>query len=321
MDDFKHKPINLEEDSFRIIRLFKGKNEPISCELIHARLHDVKDLIEYEALSYTWGDTCNQHIIKVDEKEMLVTENLFLALLHLRYEYEDRILWIDAISIDQNNVKERGHQVRQMGSIYGHAERVVIWLGPATLATDVVMSSMQLLAREANKHACRRWEVSDKRWYKLWSIGQPLSPDSFHEGFIIQQREGMDTLLSRPWFKRVWIIQEVANARSAKVVCGTKSISTHIFAIYPSLLDVEPESHCQAILDIMPGPARNSSWWIENRSLHTLLLKFRGSEATDPRDIVYALIGMSSDGSSTDKLVPDYDKSMEEVVRDTVAFL
>jgi len=134
-------------------------------------------------------------------------------------------------------------------------------------------------------------------------------------------REGLVSLLARSWLKRIWILQEVANARAAEVVCGTISLSARVFALTPSLLGITPDSHCQAVLDIMPGPSRRSSCWAEEHNLLTLLVKFSESEASDPRDKIYALLGMSSDACDTDLLSPNYNKSDQEVVRNTISFL
>jgi hypothetical protein len=71
----------------------------------------------------------------------------------------------------------------------------------------------------------------------------------------------------------------------------------------------------------MPGRLRGETWWTEKRDLYNLLLKFSESEASDPRDKVYALLGISSDASDTDSLRPDYTKDLQEVIRDTSLFL
>ena len=71
----------------------------------------------------------------------------------------------------------------------------------------------------------------------------------------------------------------------------------------------------------MPGPSRKESWWGKKRNLHILLFKFRGSLATDQRDRIFALIGMSSDASDSKILVADYKKSLSDVIRDTSLFL
>jgi hypothetical protein len=71
----------------------------------------------------------------------------------------------------------------------------------------------------------------------------------------------------------------------------------------------------------MPGRLREETWWSENRDLYNLLLKFSESKASDPRDKVYVLLGISSDACDTNSLRPDYTKGLQEVIRDTSLFL
>jgi ankyrin repeat protein len=71
----------------------------------------------------------------------------------------------------------------------------------------------------------------------------------------------------------------------------------------------------------MPGFSREESWWRQNRNLYTLLVKFRESKATDERDIIYALLGISSNAFRSDILYPDYRKSLQQVIQDTTSFL
>jgi FAD/FMN-containing dehydrogenase len=78
------------------------------------------------------------------------------ALRDLRYHEKDRVLWIDALCIDQNNNEERGEQVQQMGSIYSKAERVIIWL-------DYVMYHIKQLEKEYTKHASNSQDIADKQ--------------------------------------------------------------------------------------------------------------------------------------------------------------
>jgi hypothetical protein len=204
-----------------------------------------------------------------------------------------------------------------MASIYSEAERVIIWLGLATPDTDFIMLFMKQLEERSIEHACNNWEASDERWVASWSIIQTgMSSD-----LTFRQRQGLASLLGRSWFKRVWILQEVAYARTAEVVCGTESVSAKIFALTPSLVGITPGPHCQAVLDIMPGPSRKSSWWTRKRNLQTLLLKFGKSKASDPRDIIYALLGMSSDACNTDLLQANYERSIWRVIHDTISFL
>jgi len=113
---------------------------------------------------------------------------------------------------------------------------------------------------------------TDIRWMEIWSATQ-LASGCVYQHVKDRQREGLEFLLGQSWFKRIWILQEVANTKTAVVVCGTMHVSARIFALAPSLLGVNPELHCQAVLDIFPGSSREDSWWSQERDLHTLLLK------------------------------------------------
>jgi ankyrin repeat protein len=310
MDVFDYEPIALERPAFRILQLLRGNGPAIECTLYQAFL-DGTDTVPYDALSYTWGGTDKTSTIIVNGKTFDITENLHSALQHLRSENTDTILWVDAICIDQSNKLERGHQVQQMCKIYSQAEEVIVWLGQATDETDLFMDSLERLEEYSSTHEHRSWDLM--QWNTFWLL-VPLHPDC-------KPREGLDLLLGRPWFSRVWILQEIANAKKASVWCGTKSVRARTFALAPSLIGVKPERHCQAVLDIMPGRLRGDTWWSENRDLYNLLLKFSGSEASDQRDKVYALLGISSDASDTDSLRPDYTKDVQEVIRDTSLFL
>lgn len=321
MAPFKYEPIDLEGPAFRLVRLLKGNNvENIRCELFQAWLPSVGDGIPYEALSYTWGGTEKPETIEIHGGILNATLNLYLAMQQLRFEHEDRIVWIDAICIDQGNMEERGHQVQQMAEIYHKAEQVLVWLGSGTDETDLFMNSINRLQEEAFKLPCHHWKHSDIRWMEIWSITQ-LTSGCLHQHAQYQQREGLQLLLRRSWFKRIWILQEVAKARAAVIICGTKSVLARFFALAPSLIGVNPDAHCQAVLDIFPGPSRKDSWWSQKRDLYTLLVKFGKSQATEPRDIIYSLLGMSSNAQDTDRLRPNYSKPMTEVIREVTSFI
>ena len=317
---YKYNPIDLEGPAIRLVRLLKGNfTDGILCELFDAWLHQAEGGIPYEALSYTWGSTEKTAKITMNGFTMGVTENLYVALQHLRLDDSDRILWVDAICINQEHIQERGHQVQQMRDIYREAEQVVIWLGQGTTESDLVMDSMKQLHENVVKVE-GDWRRSAELWMHPWPVIQPTRGD-VHTYQNARQLEGLEALLRRPWFGRIWILQEIANARVATVVCGKKTVSARTFALVPSLLNIKPDRHCQAVLDIMPGFSRKESWWSQKRNLHTLLAKFRESEATDPRDAIYALLGISSDACDIDFLRPDYTKTLQQVIRDTTSFL
>ncbi|UKZ69145.1 uncharacterized protein TrAtP1_010154 [Trichoderma atroviride] len=316
-NNYEYDKIDLDGPAFRLVRLHQGDCGDLSCDLFQAVLHQRDEIIPYEALSYTWGPTGGHHSLVVNAQKMSITANLYLALKSLRYPHSDRILWIDAVCINQSNVKERNHQVAQMSHIYKQASRVIFFLGNATFTTDAFMLFMQLVQQECSKHAYRSWTRDDERWKKIWAVAQEKT-----QAFDDVPRQGLKSLLSRPWFRRVWILQEVANAKSAVVCCGNFAIAANIFAIAPIIFGIDPSVHCQSVIDIMPGPWRQSSWWSEKPCLYTLLIKFGETEASEPRDLIYALKAIAADSDSDSPvLTPDYNKTESRLVCDVVGFL
>jgi hypothetical protein len=121
-----------DTNSIRIIELFPAldRDKPIIINLSEFPLNSPT---EYEALSYTWDNQKPTRDITCNEKSLCVTENVFQALRHLRSRRaRKRILWIDAICINQKDQAEKTSQVSMMGDIYARAHRVNVWLSRST---------------------------------------------------------------------------------------------------------------------------------------------------------------------------------------------
>lgn len=302
LETYQYTPLRPGDLTFRLLKLLKYQGPELECELFPQPLSN-GDHVPYEALSYVWGSNELVECIKLNEKRLWITDNLYCALQYLRLQDRDRYLWIDAICINQDDKEEQSWQVQQMGKIYGLAEGVLFWLGKATREIMCLMDSLN----------------QDPR----------ATPDSLREQLKLDDhglrhyRTGLRQVLGRQWFTRVWILQEVANARKGTVYCGTRSVPAEIFARAPSVVGEVPQPHCQAILEIMPGPSRARSWWgqKQKRNLYTLLLSFQTSKATDERDKIYALLGMSSDPLDAQRIPIDYTKPVHKVVHRAVAYL
>ncbi|KAM0132205.1 hypothetical protein ACHAPC_002985 [Botrytis cinerea] len=311
MYPYQYQSINLGRPSIRLLQLYKGHwTDKIRGHFISAWFDDPDSIIPYSALSYTWGCINKVEEIIVDSARIKVTFNLHMALKHLRSREEDQIFWIDALCINQENVHEKIHQIRQMGDTYKKAEKVVVWLGRGTEETDLVMDAMKRLQKASLSWHSAEWKDKASGW---------VDENNEHLSNMCEQ---MRLLLDRPWFRRIWILQEVANARRTMTVhCGSISIPATIFSQFPALIALNPTVHCQSVLDIMPGISRNESWWAQGQKLQTLLIKFRESEATDDRDKIYALLGMSSDAQRSNILDPKCDKSSQQVIREAISFI
>jgi hypothetical protein len=160
-------------------------------------------------------------------------------------------------------------------------------------------------------------KAHDSRWRTLWNDEQ------LYEDSPILLR-GLVSLLARLWFRRSWILQEVCFAETGVVTCGTKEIAAHIFALAPWLLGHNPEAHCKAVLNMMPGATRSTRIFLSGRDMrnfYSLLRRFHRSEATDPRDQVYALLSMATDANMAGFPEVDYGKEFEEVVDSIFAYL
>jgi hypothetical protein len=97
---------------------------------------------------FTVGETRLISTIQVNEHTLKITKSLRSALFYLRKSDEPRTLWVDAICINQNDLKERGDQVRNMGEIYSRTSRTVVWLGPGDEETDRAFKVRGQLAQE-----------------------------------------------------------------------------------------------------------------------------------------------------------------------------
>lgn len=325
MATFKYENISLKRPSFRLLRLLNSdsNDDSIKCELFESRLPPSEDVGDYAAISYTWGSRYKPFEVIINGSRTAVTKNVYLLLRDLRCQKKDKdlIFWIDALCIDQDNEEERGQQVQQMGSIYSNAERVIIWLGESTFDTDYAMDHMKQLEQQLEKDDMKCISSSLETLHEHLESTWSTLTHSLNDALMDLLVEGLQSLLHRKWYTRVWIIQEAVNAQAAEIFCGSKSVSASIFTYMPSLLKITPNSYWEPILNVLPGPLRDHSWWSERPNLFTMLNKFQNSEATDPRDHIYALLDISSDTYKADLLKADYTKDIKDVIFDTVSFL
>ncbi|KAF4813032.1 Heterokaryon incompatibility protein 6, OR allele [Colletotrichum tropicale] len=325
---FTYTPFDLDRAYFRLLILHKGcKHDKINCSVFQACLsnrqsqeekeikQDGETILPYEALSYCWGDTRMRNMITVDGKALFITENLHDALQYLRRTEEDRILWVDAICIDQSNVKERGHQVGWMGELYRRAEEVLCWLGHTEHIVGHLLALLEKFMTQVPRVAWKNWPVTDDRWRQVWEDVCANQPQHDYSSQL-------KCLMAKEWFSRVWIIQEVANARKASIGCSEGWISAKAFAIAPPLLNVHLSNQCQAVIDIMPGPTRRQLGRAQKTNICSLLWTFRESQASDPRDRLYALLGLASDLRGKEgSIVADYTRSEEALTEDILSYL
>ncbi|KAI0008208.1 heterokaryon incompatibility protein-domain-containing protein, partial [Xylariaceae sp. FL0662B] len=319
-----------------------GLDKPIICTLLVADviIHEGMGIVEegdprevpYEALSYTWGAPVFSQPIHINGILFHTTENLDSALRHLRLTDSKRYLWIDALCINQFDVKEKSIQVGRMFPIYKKARRVVAWNSGWTSQKSAVLST----------------------------VLENLSKSQQHSSECLPRLRGLHEFLvgacGPPLFKRTWVRQEAFAARDLVMQFGDLQISwkdyeniKDFIALIGDRLDVSPPSASPDFTDaiylkspyyaiktlVQPGYAVNQKA-VHGRdeaakdapvSLLDGLVFSSCFGVTDPRDLVYGILGFTTVpisqmgvdiGKPTLKI--DYSRSVSEVYQSVVLY-
>lgn len=342
--------------SIRLLELHSSAGD-IVCSLHEV---DLDTAPPYDALSYTWGDprppllqsiapqlynrrfpiSCNGCLIEV-------TTNLYHALQRLlaidrsrpRWDkiYLQRLVWIDAICINQEDELEKSTQVAMMEDIYKRANLVVCWLGQEDRYTEPALRLANYLAQ-----------------IPVEKYGQYSGLGITHSDIPSKDWEALVALLRRPYWRRAWITQEIVLAQKLLLLCGSFEISwsmlvrcsdfiaqtqtwRHLFVMSSQFSSVQDHINRRELRPVgvsLQALARMKTELPEGKNPSILVLMMgRGTDASNPRDNVYALLGLtkelintrqpSTDGRGpfgqlalSQLPVPDYKKPVERVYSD-----
>jgi hypothetical protein len=200
---------------------------PLECDLLPTEL----GALPYEALSYVWGTGEFCHTLLCHGKVLQVSRNLFRALHFLRRKSQKRVLWVDAVCINQSDPAEKETQIPLMGDIYSKAARSLIWLGEADVEvlsgfwTLRVLHPLSLIMNNYEKLTPLRESFKHEKKIELNSQGHV---SVFH--IIIRE------LLEREWFTRTWTLQELLLNSSSVFMCGRHTLPVRMLAAYTRLM-------------------------------------------------------------------------------------
>lgn len=247
---YKYSPLSSTRHTrCLILEPATDRSAELCCSLIEIWLDD-PDIIKEDgqlgflALSYVWGAKTGTRPIKCDGMSLLVTPNCELALRYLRHPDAWRVLWVDALVIDQENIAERSQQVALMPDIYRRAGMVCIWLGEGT---ETSRTFFRLSKDAADNPGKLKLPASIAKVIFNGSEDQelPLSQLSdtpglagmvrllqLHESWRVATGSDMNELRSRDvksileaeWYSRVWTQQEYALAKTVVVKFGDESM-------------------------------------------------------------------------------------------------
>ena len=296
--------LDRDNNEIRILVLHPGAGEePLRADL---EKYPLDDCPAFEALSYAWGDPKGVEPIFIDRSSVMVAQNLRVALRNIRHAQSRRVLWIDAICIDQFNTGERNHQVFLMNRVYSVADKVLIWLGEARIESDLAIDRLYELAQgKAIRH-------SEKKSLRTLIY---------------------DGLIDREWWSRLWIVQEVVLARSDPVLmCGSRCLDweTYNRAFFPCewiSMGWERLPHILNMLALFVLRSRLSRHRAklhdcagESEGLGAILNHTKDFRTNDPRDKIYGCLGLLPK-AQREAIRPEYQKPIGLLYHEVAQFL
>lgn len=252
---------------------------------------------EFTALSYTWADASGDRSLREtifigsEWAPLPITSNCAAALRRLRSQTEVRVVWVDSICIDQDNTSERSHQVGLMRDIYSNARRVIIFLGDDGTTQTPEGALMRRMSEEAF-YAGRGVQF---RWTRE------------------RDYPAVQALFSRPYWSRIWVIQEVLLSKEAVVVLGGSSVP--LSNILKGQISGRTVTHVFPSWTQLTGPSVDG----DGDAASELLMKTASCHATDPRDRIFALLGLVQ-GAHLEGLVADYTKASGDIYTGIAAY-
>ncbi|KAH7324724.1 heterokaryon incompatibility protein-domain-containing protein [Stachybotrys elegans] len=345
--NFRYRPLNTQHgEDFRLLILEPGPwDAEIRCKLKHAAFDTAP---EYEAISYAWGDENKRKDIWLENCQHAITENLEVALRYLRHPSAPRILWTDSLCINQDRAHqdEKEAQLLKMNTIYTGASDVLAWTG---VEAPTSHEALRIL------NAFGKWCVDHDDAIDAHMQDPNPQYSSMHDlieghGFPLESQnwDCVWEFLERPYWSRVWVIQELAvrgrgmDAKPCKIICGRQHIDKGVFEmactgllalVMPQqsspLTSVQGDMHeplksmllrgrghppglsmCQVVWAANPVRAKPRLPWLQ-----TVTWRF---EASKDHDKIYALLGLVEESDQAVK--PSYRKSTSEMLMDYVRF-
>jgi len=270
----------------------------------------------YIALSYCWGDPNSEVPIDVNGHSFRATANLHEALLRLRNLGKYKV-WADAVCINQGDRQERSLQVRLMKQIFSKAKEVIACVGtPSAINMEAMSVLSQPPCLFPEKHRHRQSLVA-----RLRIKGSKNSPDPDYsedlksriQGIQGSGRTALDQFFALPYWKRVWIVQEVSVAAKVTIVCGNQWMGWDLLSIADAFYQESESDGWSYVKQLILF--RDEFRQGQRPSLFHAITQTRESLSTDPRDKIFALLGLCHDG---EHLVPypNYKQSELEILRD-----
>ena len=327
-----YRPLDKDRREIRILHIQGSHDQeaPVQCELeTVSLLADPKP--RYEAISYCWGDKKDRERMILNDVKFEAPASAAIVIRKFRPISGYRALWIDALCINQDDLQERGHQVKLMGQVYGSTLQTLIWLGDHSTTIERAIETIKTISSDFFD------DVFDSRGH--FKTFQLIHDDRWSEVLGQGSINAIFQLLEIPWFSRVWVVQEAALASRSLCYCGPfeitwREICRAIMFIVNQFPDpyFAPSNQSRSgvemcILGYMHfGLPMDSYANTSDREepyvmrLPSLLSMARNLNATDARDKFYGLLGLTQwahdDQEFPGYVTVDYSKAVFAVFRD-----
>ena len=167
------------------------------------------------ALSYVWGDPAAVCDVEINGIAAKIGANLYAALHAIQKNTDFRVLWADALCINQSDNEENSWQVQQMAAIYSRARATISWLGPLSADSKLALETLVELKKKARGSF---WSIQE-------AMGRGSPPRRIKNGALqiagdSSRWNAIVNMCARPYWSRIWIFQEMACARDRYFLCG-----------------------------------------------------------------------------------------------------
>ncbi|KAK0638638.1 heterokaryon incompatibility protein-domain-containing protein, partial [Cercophora newfieldiana] len=329
---FSYQPLDETKREIRLLTICDPKKRACTSRLIHCEINHVSlnDRPSYKAVSYVWGDPDAARPIIVNSALWHVAENLYQFLCQFQYQESVGPLWIDALCINQEDVKEKSLQVQRMKGVYDQSSEVLAWLGICTNGTCMDIGHG---AHPGFAHLDRLGggEIAQSSIFSFNS--EDYHPGGratvWLESELVDDRTDLTAIsevFEHPIFTRAWCLQELAQP-SLTLVWGNHTLNgRNLFAIWEVLyqymsvrlppsamrrpaswnrLRLALKGASSAVSAMRPGRrSRTLVQWVVTTQYYVY--------TTDPRDRIFAFLGLASDNMG---IVADYSLGCVEAYK------
>ncbi|KAE9365590.1 HET-domain-containing protein [Stipitochalara longipes BDJ] len=315
---FRYTPLvsSTSTQSFiRLLKLHPGRGS----KRLEASLEEVplSSELDYEAVSYCWGEAEDVSTISCNDRQLQVPRRLEVALRNMRYSDKPRILWADAICINQLDTSEKESQVQLMRIIFSNAKRTLIFLGDIEDKQAQKMSKFALWSIKFGLSMLRhRVNLLSSPQIRVWDLGdgrsRSLTPFSFE--FYLE----LIGMLRMPWFQRAWVVQEVAVSSKATIFWGSSQYDWEdVIQALKFMSKVNFPLAFIVTLENISTIEEERKFYREGQSkLNGVLLRHQRCMAKDPRDKIYSFCGLVKTPSSREPVRISYQDDVSTIYRE-----